>query len=103
MSTTPNPDYPNPKRLAGLMRSFDQVVSANYLQDEPRKLDPNELNVDLKALKAQCREEDERLEREGLAQVSPWYTFPLFKAIRRYRDNIRLRNYNRDWIKINIR
>ena len=103
MSTRPSdPDHINTKALKGVVGAFDQVVSANYIH-EPRKLDPKELTVDLKALKVQCREEDERLEQEALMQVSFWYAFPLFKAIRRFRDNVRLRKYNEEWIKNNIR
>jgi hypothetical protein len=98
MSTTPNPDYPNPKRLAGMMRSFDYVFNGQF-DLTPRNVDPN---VDLKALKVRCREQDERLEREALAQVSFWYRFPLLRALRRFRDSIKLRKYNREWLKNNI-
>jgi hypothetical protein len=100
MSTTPSdPDYINEKALKGVVRSFDTVLNGQF-DLAPRNVDTN---VDLKVLKVQCREQDERLEREALAQVSFWYRFPLFKAICCFKDRLRLRKYNEEWIKNNIR
>jgi hypothetical protein len=95
-------DYPNPDRLAGLMRAFDTAVSgktqAHLIREQLAKAakedlevlarssdGPGELIVYVPHQKRSCR---------------PLNPFSMFRYIR---DNIRLRRYNVEWIKNNLR
>lgn len=105
MSNTPpsDPDYPNPKRLAGMMRAFDRVVTG--------KQQVHAINEELG--KVDAREQIEALKQIGIND-EPTITYverpkerrrslnPIDKAIY-IRDTIRLRKYNEEWIKNNIR
>ena len=97
MSTSPpEPDYINTKALEGLARAFDHAVRAkcdlgvepNIVRDEATKET---------VVKARAMVQDQRQ-----LQVSFWRAFSPLKAIIRLRDDIRLRRYNREWIKNNI-
>src|SRR5437764_7214249 len=98
MSTTPSdPDFINTKALEGFMHAFDCAINGKYGlgNSDPDGGDPSTASL----VKYQC----ERLRRQEKGhRVSFWHTFPPIKAIRRIRDNIRLRRYNAEWIKNNI-
>jgi hypothetical protein len=94
-------DYPNPDRLAGLMRAFDTAVSckaqAHLISEQLAKTAKEQLEV-------LARSSDgpgelivyvpHRKNRRPLNPVS------MFRYIR---DNIRLRKYNEEWIKNHLR
>ena len=94
-------DYPNPDRLAGLMRAFDLALGGKaqtYL---------------LRQQLAKTAEEELVLARSGPEDLGELIVYvphqknrrPLnpFSAFRYIRDNIRLREYNDEWIKNNLR
>jgi len=94
------PDYPNPDRLAGLMRAFDLALGGKALAYLTRA-----------QLAKTAKDELEVLERSGgpgelIVYVPhqknrrPLNPFAMFRYIR---DNIRLRKYNDEWIKNNLR
>lgn len=97
MSTTPSdPDYINTKAFERFMRAFDSAITGKYGLDVPEQPSTKTLMVEL-------RERVETLEQQRQArQSSFWYTFPPLRNIIHLRDNIRLRRYNREWIKNNI-
>ena len=93
-------DYPNPDRLAGLMRAFDTALNckaqAHLMSEqlakaatEPMEVlaqtSPDESPVYVPRQKKPCRKSN---------------PFSMFRYIR---DNIRLRKYNDEWIKNNLR
>ena len=95
MRNTPSdPDYPNPKRLAGMMRAFDNAVTgkqqAHVMGEEVRKVN--------------AAEQIEALKNIGindpptyvLRQKEPRHRLNPFSIFRYIRDNIRLRKYNRE-------
>ena len=47
----------------------------------------------------ESREREQQLEEHQ--RQSFWQGFPLLNTIRRFRDDIRLRRYNREWLKNN--
>lgn len=100
MSDVPSdPEYINPKALEGVARSIDYALNGQYIL-QAHNVDPDALNK----LIVEDRARREILEQQAQThQASFWYTFPLLKAIRRFRDNIRLRRYNHEWIKNNVR
>ena len=94
-------DYPNPYRLAGLMRAFDLALGGKaqtYL---------------LRQQLAKTAEEELVLARSGPEDLGELIVYvphqknrrPLnpFSMFRYIRDNIRLRKYNGEWIKSNLR
>lgn len=93
-----DPNYINAKALEGFMRTFDYALNGQY------NLGTQNVDADaLKKLMVEERERRERLEQQKQTlQASFWLTFPPLKAILPFRDNIRLRRYNREWIKNNI-
>lgn len=115
MSNTPNPDYPNPKRLEGMMRSFDYAVRGRcgLGSAEPRNADPQAAKpqkLDLEAIRtimalaracAPTREEKIEQRMPQAHRQSFWHTFSPLMAIRYIRDTIKLRKYNREWSKNN--
>lgn len=94
MSNTPSdPDYINTKALEGFVRAFDRVMTAKLGLDAPEMPRPEEF---LRAARERLKQQ------EHARRLSIWHTFPPLRAIIRFRDNIRLRRYNREWIKNNI-
>ena len=104
MSNTPsNPEYPNPERLAGLMRAFDHIVTG--------KQEAHLINGELGKVNAQ--EQLEALKEVGIndaptityvtRQKEPRRSLNPVEMARYIRDSIRLRKYNEEWIKKNIR
>ena len=92
MSSTPSdPGYVNPKALEGFARAFDRVISSKY--NLPQNVQPQITVVEA------CQ----RSVREVLMRKpSLWRKLSPLKAIRRLRDDLRLRKYNRQWTKNNI-
>jgi hypothetical protein len=103
MSNTPSdPDYINTKALEGFMRAFDHAVEGQYNLGTPNIGTPNMDRDALRKLMVEERERREILEQQAQAhQASFWYTFAPLKLLRRFRDTIRLRRYNREWSKNN--
>ena len=104
MSNTPpsDPDYINTKRLAGLMRAFDYAVTgrqqAHVMGEEFRKANAAE---QIEALK-QIGINDEPTIVYIPRQKEPRRRLNPFSMFRYIRDSIRLRRYNREWIKNNL-
>ncbi len=101
MSTTPSdPNYINPKALAGFVRAFDKALlgwARTHLESvELRKLNTKE---ELETLK-QIGINDEPTFVPRTKQ--PQRKLSWFSRLRYNRDSIRLRKYNREWIKNNI-
>ena len=101
MSSKPSdPDYINTKALERFMRSFDYVLRAKYNHDHSLgSIAPD--NVGSKGTGKMLMKARAIVERHD-PRLSFWYTFPPTNAILRFRDDIRLRKYNREWIKNNI-
>lgn len=98
MSATPSdPHYINTKALEGFMRAFDKALTGKYdlsggvMTPVPPQQQQTVSNPRPTATRY----------REG-PPVSFWHSFSFVKAIIRFRDNMRLRKYNREWIKNNI-
>lgn len=95
MSTTPSdPDYPNPKRLAGMMRAFDHVVMGKQ-----------QAHVSVEQLAKAAQQQQEVMSNPSLMfrpqQSKARRGLNLFSLFRHIRDGIRLRKYNREWSKNN--
>jgi len=93
MSNTPSdPNHINPKALEGFMRAFDRVISGKFNAAQPHE-------VEQVTMVEAC----ERTVKEVLmgkhTRPSLWHPI---KSIIRFRDTLRLRKYNRKWIKNNI-
>ena len=104
MSNTPsNPDYPNPKRLAGMMRAFDNAVTgkeqAHVMNEEFGKISAVEEIEALKQIGINDPPKITYVER----LKEPRRSLNSFERARYIRDDIRLRKYNEEWIKSNIR
>ena len=104
MSNSPSDaDYPNPKRLAGLMRAFDYAVTgkqqAHVMGEEFRKVNAYEQIEALKQIGINDEPTITYVERlkEPRRRLNP------FSMLCYIRDSIRLRKYNEEWIKNNIR
>jgi hypothetical protein len=102
MSNTPsNPDYPNPKRLAGLMRAFDYAVTGKQrvhaMGEEFGKVNAAEQLEALKNIGINNPPTYVLRQKEPRHRLNP---FSMFRYIR---DAVRLRKYNEEWIKNNIR
>jgi hypothetical protein len=95
MSNTPSDhDIVNTKALEGFMRAFDRVLAGKYdLSGGAMTPVPPPQTV---------RNPRPTVEHRQGPQPSFWHTFPLLRTIICFRDNIRLRRYNREWIKNNI-
>src|SRR5215472_12193497 len=117
MSGTPSdPGYINTKALERFVRHFDHVVWGKndiesgavppkvvdwelgdpFLRVADHALSGTIHSVAPKATKVPIKSKASgpwRLPKSPRASF--WYTFPLFKIIHRFRDNIRLRMYNR--------
>ena len=104
MSDTPpsDPNYINPKRLAALMRAFDFAVTgrqqADVMGEEFRRVN---LAEQIEALK-QIGINDEPTIVYVPRQKDPRRRLSPLSMFRYIRDSIRLRRYNREWIKNNI-
>lgn len=104
VSNTPSdPDYPNPKRLAGLIRAFDHVVTgkqqAHVINEELGKVDAREQIETLKQIGINDEPTIVYVQRPKESRRG----LNLFSLFRYIRDGIRLRKYNDEWIKNNIR
>jgi hypothetical protein len=93
-------DYPNPDRLAGLMRAFDLALGGKahtyLLRQQLAKTAEEELEV------ARSNDGPGELIVNVPHQKNrrPLNPFSMFRYIR---DNIRLRKYNDEWIKNHLR
>jgi hypothetical protein len=98
MSDTPSDlDYINTKALERFMRTVDYALNGKYGfgKTGPRNVDSQGVRQLMVMVRA-------RMERREQQRLNFWYTFPPLNAIRRLRDSIRLRRYNREWIRKNI-
>jgi hypothetical protein len=95
-----NLDYPNPDRLAGIMRAFDTAMKckahAQLTSEQLAKTAKQQMEV------LAQHATDEPLvyvprQKKSRRRLNP---FSMFRYIR---DNIRLRKYNDEWIKNNLR
>ena len=109
MSATPNdPPRINTKALETFMRAFDHAFQGKYGLGsvEPQTADA-QAESELRELEQQvvktvmARERAVPVEQRQ-ARLRFWYRFPLLKNIGRLRDSIRLRKYNREWLKNNV-
>jgi len=104
MSDTPpsDPDYINHNRLAALMRAFDFAVTgrqqAHVMGEEFRTVNPAEQIEALKQIEINGEPTIVYVPR----QKNPRRRLSTFSMFRYIRDSIRLRRYNREWIKNNI-
>jgi hypothetical protein len=101
--TPSNPDYPNPKRLAGLMRAFDHVATGkeqiHAINEEFGKVNATE---EIEALKQIGINDEPTITYVERPKERPRNLNPIDMACY-FRDSIRLRKYNEEWIKKNIR
>jgi hypothetical protein len=95
-------DYPNPDRLAGLMRAFDTAVSGKTQAHLVREQLAKTAKEELKVLAQSSDGPGELIVHVPHRKKSrrPLNPFSMFRYIR---DNIRLRKYNDEWIKNNLR
>src|SRR5215471_6511133 len=98
MSNTPSdPNHINTEALEGLVRAFDRVVMGKYgIPVELPKLEPKLQKFEQQVISTLLVREREQTPRQ---QTRP--TFSPLNAVRRFIDNIRLRKYNREWLKNN--
>lgn len=98
MANTPpsDPDIVNTNALEGFMRAFDHAITGKYDLSGGAMVPLQPQSV------MKPRPITTMGEYREKAHVSIWHTLPLLKTIIRFRDNIRLRRYNREWIKNNI-
>lgn len=105
MNTESNPDYTKPELLARFLRSFDNVVQGKYLA--------HAMGEQLRSARVNTEQQMEAM-RQTASHEEPTITYVprekeprrrlgWFSRLRYNRDNIRLRKYNREWIKNNIR
>jgi hypothetical protein len=96
MSNTPSdPNIVNPVALEGFARAFDCVLRGKY-DLSGGAMTPVPLAQTVRNPRPTMVDH-----RQG-PQPSFWHTFPFLRTIICFRDNIRLRRYNREWIKNNI-
>jgi len=103
MSATPSdPDYINTKALESVLNAFDHAVQGKT--DLPNVESLNSDRQFLQELMGQERERRERVEQQQkqTQRRHLWHTLSPINVFIRFRDNIRLRRYNREWIKNNI-
>ena len=102
MSNTPpsKANIVNPEALEGFMRAFDHALMGRYgIGSE---------HIALEGKKSIVHELEHKVVKTLLTpsrkthRLSVWYYFQPVNAIRRFRDDIRLRRYNRELIKKNI-
>jgi len=94
MGTPSDHDYINVKAFERFVRAFDSALAGKYGFGFGT---PNRNTV-------VCKEAMEQQEQYAQThRLSFWLTFPPIKALRRLRDDIRLRKYNDEWLKNNIR
>jgi len=116
MGDTPSDaDFINTKALEGFARHFDYAINGRYGLGsvEPRTVDPEvaksrklhqEAIRKVMELARACapRTREQELEQNKRPRGPSFrYSFPFFNTVRRFRDDIRLRRYNREWIKNN--
>ena len=96
-------DYPNPDRLAGLMRAFDLALGGKALACLTRQQLAKTAKEQLELLAQGSPDGPGELivyvprRKRSRRPLNP---FSMFRYIR---DNIRLRKYNGEWIKSNLR
>ena len=94
-------DYPNPDRLAGVMRAFDTALNckaeAHSISEQLAKSADEELEV------ARSKGGPGELIVHVPHRKNPRRPLNPFSLFRYIRDNIRLRRYNDAWIKNNLR
>jgi hypothetical protein len=96
-------DYPNPDRLAGLMRAFDIALGGKALAHLTRAQLAETAKEQLEVLARSSPDSPGELivyvphRKKSRRPLNP---FSMFRYIR---DNIRLRKYNDEWIKSNLR
>ncbi len=97
VSATPSDDdYINTKALEGFARAFDRVLRGKY------DLSGGAMTSVQTPPTAKTRTPMPMGEYREDAHLSFWHSFSFLKSLIRFRDNIRLRRYNREWIKNNI-
>ena len=102
MSNTPpsDPNHINTKALEGLVHAFDRAVMGKYgIPVELPKLDSKLQKFEQQVISTLLV--GQRTQHKPAQFLSFWQIFRPLNAIRRFRDNIRLRKYNREWIKNN--
>ena len=91
----------NTKALEGFVRAFDRVVMGKCGGAvEIPKPDPGFPKFEQQVYYALMAEK-QREQRKRAHRLSFWKTFPPLNAVRRFIDGIRLRKYNREWLKNN--
>jgi hypothetical protein len=80
------------------MRAFDHALKGKYdLSDGAMESLPPHQNAAPKP-----KVDVVATQYRGEAPLSLWHTLPVLRTIVRFRDDVRLRRYNREWIKNNI-
>ena len=112
MSNTPSdPNHINTKALEGFARAFDRVITGKYKLQiaEPQNVEPQASRMRefeqevLKAVMGPVQAVPAIPIKLRPTRLRLWYTFALLRNIVvHFRDGIRLRKYNREWIKNNI-
>jgi hypothetical protein len=96
-------DYPNPDRLAGLMRAFDIAVTGKAQTHLLRQQLAKTAKEQLEVLARSSPDGPGELIVYVPHQKKPRRPLNPFSMFRYIRDNIRLRKYNDEWIKNNLR
>src|SRR5262249_1393427 len=101
MSNT-DPIHVNTKALEGFVRAFDRAVTGKCgLPSDVPKLDSGLLQKFEQQVDNALMTEEQRAQRKRAHRLSFWQTFPPLNAVRRIIDGVKLRKYNRDWLKNN--
>lgn len=105
MSATPD-DSPliNTKALETFMRAFDHAFKGKYGLGsvEPQTAEASMLReLEMQVVKKVMGREQKVPAKLRPARLRFWYKFALLRNIFRFRDDIRLRKYNSEWLKNN--
>jgi hypothetical protein len=98
-------DYPNPERLARFMHAFDDAMREKdhaHLMVENLKKSAQSAQKQMEDLKKMASDEEPTIVYVP-RQSKPRRRLNPFSMLRYIRDNIRLRKYNDEWIKANIK
>jgi hypothetical protein len=93
-------EYPNPDRLAGLMQAFDTAVSCKAQAHSTREQLAKTAKEELEVARSNDGPGELIVYVPHQKNRRPLNPFSMFRYIR---DNIRLRKYNDEWIKNNLR
>jgi hypothetical protein len=106
MDTTPSDAKINTEALERMVRAFDRAVMGKYgVAVEPPTVEPELQKLERRVIETLLAKEDraQRVSAHGLSFRQPFRRLKAIRCtIRCLIYNIRLRRYNRNWLKNNI-